>query len=164
MNEKVAPIPAGFTTITPHLLVKDAEEAFAFYQKAFGAKELSRQTHPSENWLLHLDLKIGNSILMLSGTSQGVDAFGNWLTPDKAQGTTAVLHLYVEDVDKTYERAIVSGCEIKMKIMNAFWGDRYAQVLDPFGYIWSMASKIKNLTPEEIDEGNKKYFAKLSKK
>ena len=86
MNEKVAPIPAGFTTITPHLLVKDAEEAFAFYQKAFGAKELSRQTHPSENWLLHLDLKIGNSILMLSGTSQGVDAFGNWLTPDKAQG------------------------------------------------------------------------------
>ena len=77
MNEKVAPIPAGFTTITPHLLVKDAEEAFAFYQKAFGAKELSRQTHPSENWLLHLDLKIGNSILMLSGTSQGVDAFGN---------------------------------------------------------------------------------------
>ena len=75
MNEKVAPIPAGFTTITPHLLVKDAEEAFAFYQKAFGAKELSRQTHPSENWLLHLDLKIGNSILMLSGTSQGVDAF-----------------------------------------------------------------------------------------
>ena len=68
MNEKVAPIPAGFTTITPHLLVKDAEEAFAFYQKAFGAKELSRQTHPSENWLLHLDLKIGNSILMLSGT------------------------------------------------------------------------------------------------
>ena len=164
MNEKVAPIPAGFTTITPHLLVKDAEEAFAFYQKAFGAKELSRQTHPSENWLLHLDLKIGNSILMLSGTSQGVDAFGNWLTPDKAQGTTAVLHLYVEDVDITYERAIVSGCEIKMKIMNAFWGDRYAQVLDPFGYIWSMASKIKNLTPEEIDEGNKKYFAKLSKK
>ena len=70
MNEKVAPIPAGFTTITPHLLVKDAEEAFAFYQKAFGAKELSRQTHPSENWLLHLDLKIGNSILMLSGTSK----------------------------------------------------------------------------------------------
>ena len=164
MNEKVAPIPAGFTTITPHLLVKDAEEAFAFYQKAFGAKELSRQTHPSENWLLHLDLKIGNSILMLSGTSQGVDAFGNWLTPDKAQGTTAVLHLYVEDVDKTYERAIASGCEVKMKIMNAFWGDRYAQVLDPFGYIWSMASKIKKLTPEEIDEGNKKYFAKLSKK
>ena len=63
MNEKVAPIPAGFTTITPHLLVKDAEEAFAFYQKAFGAKELSRQTHPSENWLLHLDLKGKSAIL-----------------------------------------------------------------------------------------------------
>ena len=78
MNEKVAPIPAGFTTITPHLLVKDAEEAFAFYQKAFGANELSRQTHPSENWLLHLDLKIGSSVLLLSGTSQGVDAFGQF--------------------------------------------------------------------------------------
>ena len=68
MNEKVAPIPAGFTTITPHLLVKDAEEAFAFYQKAFGQQKiLSRQTHPSENWLF-LDLeKTGNSILMLTG-------------------------------------------------------------------------------------------------
>ena len=82
---------------------------------------------------------------MLSGTSQGVDAFGNWLTPDKAQGTTAVLHLYVEDVDKTYERAIASGCEIKMKIMNAFWGDRYAQVLDPFGLfgVWLKTDYLK---------------------
>ena len=89
-------IPAGFTTLLRICLLRMQRRLLLFIKKLF-----FRQTHPSENWLLHLDLKIGNSILMLSGTSQGVDAiFGNWLTPDKAQGTTAVLHLYVEDVDK----------------------------------------------------------------
>lgn len=146
MPEKVKPIPEGFHTITPHLTVQNGEEAIDFYQRAFGA-EVRRINHgPDGKSLIHADLKIGDSILML------VDEFPDWnvLSPLSIGGSSVTIHLYVEDADAAFQRAVEAGATVKMPLMDAFWGDRYGQVADPFGHQWSIATHIEDPSPEEI--------------
>lgn len=150
----VKPIPEGFHSITPHLVVKGAEEAIEFYKNAFGAVEMVRLPGPDGNSIMHASLKIGDSVVML------VDEFPDMgcLSPDTINGTPVAIHLYVEDVDTVFNRAIEEGAKETMPLENTFWGDRYGKLEDPFGHSWSLATHIEDLTPEQIMENAAKVF------
>ncbi len=151
---KVKPIPDGMHTVTPHLVCKDAAKAIEFYEKAFGAETVMRLDMPGGGKLMHACLRIGDSAVMLA------DEFPDWnsLGPSSRGGTTVVLHVYVPDADAFFDRAIKAGAEVVMPLGDAFWGDRYGQLKDPFGHIWSVATHVKDLTPEEIAEAAKTAF------
>jgi len=131
---KLAPMPPGFRTVTPYLAVNGGKEALDFYKRAFGAKELNRQTTP-DGKVVHARMKIGDSIVMLS------DQFG----PPAGQtaGSIVTLHIYSKDVDKLWQQATVAGAKILMPIDNQFWGERYGQLVDPFGHRWSLSMQVK---------------------
>ena len=150
------PIPEGFHTLTPHLVCRDAARAIAFYEKAFGAKELGRSLMPDGKSIMHALLKFGNSHVMLA------DEFPQWnsLGPQAIGGSPVTLHLYVEDTDQTYKRAMDAGAQSKMPPMDMFWGDRYGQVVDPFGHIWAIATHVKDIPPDEIEKAGREAMAK----
>lgn len=146
----VKPVPDGMHTLTPHLVCRDAAAAIAFYQKAFGAVELARLPGP-QGKLMHALLRIGDSPLML------VDEFPDWgaLGPRSLKGSPVTLHLYVEDVDAAVERAVAAGARLTMPVADMFWGDRYGTLEDPFGHHWSIATHVRDLSPEEIQAAAK---------
>lgn len=150
IQSNVKAVPDGMHTITPHLVCRDAAAAIAFYQKAFGAVELTRLPGP-QGKLLHALLRIGDSPLML------VDEFPDWgaLGPQSLKGSPVTIHLYVEDVDAAVERAVAAGARLTMPVADMFWGDRYGTVEDPFGHRWSIATHIRDLSPEEIQAAAK---------
>lgn len=141
----VQPIPPGMSSITPHLVCKGAAEAIAFYAKAFGAIELARLPGP-DGRLMHAMIRIGNAPLML------VDEFPEQgcQGPLALKGSPVTLHLYVADVDATVAQAVEAGARITMPVADMFWGDRYGRLEDPFGHQWSVATHVRDLTPEEI--------------
>jgi uncharacterized glyoxalase superfamily protein PhnB len=159
MSEKAKPIPEGFRTITPHLTVKNGEQAIEFYQRAFGAELLRKVYGQDGKTLMHCDLKIGDSIVMLN------DEFAEWnvLSPKSIGGTSVTLHAYVQDADAAFQRALNAGATVKMPLMDAFWGDRYGQVEDPFGHTWAIATHIEDLSPEETKKRGDAEMAKHSK-
>jgi uncharacterized glyoxalase superfamily protein PhnB len=150
IQSHVKAVPDGMHTITPHLVCRDAAEAIAFYQKAFGAVELARLPGP-QGKLLHAMLRIGDSPFML------VDEFPDWgaLGPQSLKGSPVTIHLYVEDADAAVERAVAAGARLTMPVADMFWGDRYGTVEDPFGHRWSIATHIRDLSPEEIQAAAK---------
>ncbi|MCI0615489.1 VOC family protein [bacterium] len=147
MPQKVKAIPDGFHTITPHLTVKNGAQAIEFYKKAFGA-EVLRAVNGPDGSLMHADLRIGDSMLMLN------DEFPAWqvVGPQTLGGTPVTVHVYVQDADAAFKRAIDAGCTVKMPLMDQMWGDRYGQLVDPFGHQWSIATHIEDPTPEEIQK------------
>lgn len=144
-SKKVDPIPAGMHTVTPHLVCADAAKAIDFYKKAFGATELMRLPGP-DGRLWHAAIRIGDSTVML------VDEMPEWksLGPAALKGTPVSLHLYVENADALAERAVAAGARTVMPINETFWGDRYGLIEDPFGHRWSVATHVRDMTPEEI--------------
>ena len=148
------PIPEGFHTITPHLVVSNGNEAIEFYKKAFGATELARSPGPDGKSLMHASLKIGDSIIMLN------DEFPDWgmKGPESIGGTPVTIHLYVDDVDAWFERASRAGATETMPVMDAFWGDRYGKLTDPYGHHWSIATHKEDLTPEQIQKRSEAAF------
>ncbi len=155
MSEKVAPIPEGRHAITPYLVVNGATEAIKFYEKAFNAECISR--HDMGDKIMHAELKIGDSVLMVSDefpeNDCGVSA------PGTLKRTTVMLHLYVEDVDSTFAQVVKAGATAQMPVSDTFWGDRYGQLVDPFGHVWSIATRKENLTEEQIMERAAQFFA-----
>jgi PhnB protein len=151
------PIPAGYHTITPYLTLDEATDAIEFYKDAFGAEELMRMEAPGGK-IGHAELKIGDSILMIS------DTFPQTTTkpPSELGGTTAGVFLYVEDVDAVVTGAVKAGAQVTQEVEDMFWGDRFGSVKDPFGHVWSIATHVKDLTPEEIAEGAKQAMAAMS--
>lgn len=147
----VQAIPPGMTSITPHLVCKGAAEAIDFYVKAFGASELARLPGP-DGRLWHAMIKIGDAVLML------VDEFPEHgsLGPLTLKGSPVIIHLYVPDVDATVARAVEAGARITMPVADMFWGDRYGQLVDPFGHLWSVATHVRDVSPEEIAAGMSK--------
>jgi PhnB protein len=139
-------IPSGFHTLTPHLVVKGASQAIEFYKKAFGAEEIGRMPSPDGKSLLHVDLKIGDSHFFLVDEFPEMDCRG----PQSIGGTPVTIHIYVEDVDAAFGKAVAAGAKVRMPLADMFWGDRYGVVTDPFGHAWSMATHKEDLTPEEI--------------
>ena len=153
------PIPAGFHTLTPHLVVADGAQAIEFYKKAFGAEEMSRLLTPDGQTVMHAQLKIGGSMLMLGGEFPP-----NALSPKSRGGTSVFLHLYLADAAAAFARAVKAGCKIIMPLSDAFWGDRYGVVEDPSGHQWSIATHQHDYTEEQIAANAKAYFAKMPKR
>jgi PhnB protein len=147
MNSRVKPIPDGFHTLTPHLVVKGASQAIEFYKKAFGAEEIGRAAGPDGKSLMHADLRIGDSRLFLVDEFPEMDCRG----PQSIGGTPVTIHMYVEDVDAAFNKAVAAGAQVRMPLADMFWGDRYGVLADPFGHAWSLATHKEDLTPEEID-------------
>lgn len=151
------PIPDGYSTVTPHLVIKDAAKAIAWYEKAFGAEVLSSMPTP-DGMIMHAEIKIGNAVLMIV---DDMPPMNYWVSPQRLNGTTVGLALYVEDADAWYERAVNAGAEVSLPLMDAFWGDRYGKVRDPFGHEWEIATHKEDLTLEEINERAKAFFENL---
>jgi PhnB protein len=146
MSSRIKPIPSGFHTLTPHLVVKGASKAIEFYKKAFGAEEIGRVAGPDGKSLIHADLRIGDSHVFLVDEFPEMDCRG----PESIGGTSVTIHMYVEDVDAAFGKAVAAGAQVKMPLSDMFWGDRYGVLVDPFGHAWSIATHKADVTPEEI--------------
>ncbi|MGB7622918.1 MAG: VOC family protein [Terriglobia bacterium] len=145
MASKVRPIPEGFSSVTPHLITKDAPQALEFYKKAFGAIELMRQAGP-QGKIMHAEIKIGSSVIMLADEFPEMGA----LSPASVGGCPVTFYVYVEDVDALFSRAIAAGAKEKEPVKVEFYGDRRGGVTDPFGYVWYIATHVEDVSPEEL--------------
>lgn len=148
MNKtQVKPIPEGMHTVTPHLICAGAADAIEFYKKAFNAVEMGRLAGP-QGKLLHGAIRIGDSTVML------VDEFPEWgaLGPMSLKGSPVTTHLYVQDVDAFVARATAAGARITIPLQDMFWGDRYCKLEDPFGHQWSVATHVRDVSPNEMRE------------
>jgi len=154
MSEATRPIPEGFRTVTPHLVCGDAAAAIAFYEQAFGAVEVGRMDMPNGK-IGHAEMRIGDSRIMLA------DAFPEYGSNDPLalKGTAVVIHLYVDDADAVWERATAAGAKPTMPLGDAFWGDRYGQVEDPFGHRWSIATHKRDVSLDEMQAAMKEMAA-----
>ncbi len=143
MPEHVKAVPPGFHTLTPHLVVRNAEQALEFYKNAFGA-EVLHVAHMPDGKVMHASLRIGDSMLMLNDE---LPDYGT-LSPLSTGGSAVTIHIYTENVDAAFNRALSAGAQVKMPLADQFWGDRYGVVADPFGHKWSLGAHIKDMSPE----------------
>ena len=150
---EVKPIPDWMHSITPHLVCAGAAEAIEFYKQAFGAVELGRLAGPPGK-LIHAAIRIGDSAVMLVDEMPECGALG----PKARGGSSVTIHLQVEDVDAVVARAVAAGAKITMPVDDMFWGDRYGQIEDPFGHSWSVATHVRDVSPEELQEVARKMF------
>jgi uncharacterized glyoxalase superfamily protein PhnB len=155
MGDAVNPVLEGHETITPYLVVKRATEAIDFYTRAFGAIEKHRMVCPETGAIMHGELKIGDSVLYLA---EEFPSCGS-VSPAALGGTPVTLHMMVADADATFNRAVEAGATVAMPLANMFWGDRYGQLVDPFGHRWSIATHLEDLTPEQMMERMTAQFA-----
>jgi len=140
------PIPEGFHSLTPALVVNDAAAAIEFYRRAFGAVELSRAIAPDGVKVWHADLRIGDSRLMLNDAFPEQGSHG----PDPEKGAVGFsIWLYVEDVDAVFQRAVDAGATVQMPVSDQFWGDRFGGLRDPFGHSWAIATRVEDVSAEE---------------
>ena len=151
------PIPAGYHSITPSLIVRDAPKAIEFYKRAFGAEEVSRMEGPGGS-IMHAELRIGDSLVMLG--EENVE----WGMPSplSTNGNSTSLHLYVPDADAAFARALDAGATLRYPLEDAFWGDRYGKVTDPFGHEWGIATHMKDLSDEEIRKAGTEWMANMA--
>lgn len=152
----VQKIPAGYHSVVPHLQIRGANAAIDFYVKAFGATEVARMQMPGTDLLAHGEIRIGDSAVFVADEFEGMCPPNS---PAALGGTTVSMHLWTEDADALYQRALDAGCKVMMPLGDAFWGDRYGVVTDPFGHNWSIATHIKDMTPEEMMEAAKAAMA-----
>jgi PhnB protein len=147
----VKAIPDGYHTLTPYMTVRDAARAIEFYKQAFGAVEKGVMKGP-DGKIMHAELRIGDSLFMLA------DEFPQYgsLSPLSTGGAGMGLHIYVEDVDSAFDRAVKAGAKTEMPVTDMFWGDRYGKLADPFGHKWSIATHKRERSMEEMDEEMKK--------
>jgi PhnB protein len=153
----VKPVPEGYRTITPYLTVDDAAEAIEYYRNAFGAKERGRMDAPGGK-IGHAELEIGDSLVMLS------DALPQFATrsPKELGGSSVSIFMYVEDVDAVVKQASDAGATVTAEVADQFWGDRFGIVQDPFGHLWSIATHVEDVPPEEMAERAKAAMAAMS--
>ena len=141
----VSPVPPGYHSLTPYLIVNGAADALAWYTQAFGAREVMRLPAPNGN-IAHAEIEIGDSRIMLADESPQMDA----RAPAAFGGSPVSLHLYVPDVDATMAKAIAAGATVKSQPKDQFYGDRLGSLLDPFGHTWHVSSHIEDVSHEEI--------------
>lgn len=159
MAGKVKPVAEGDHTITAHLSVRNGTKAIEFYQKAFGAQVLFVHKLP-DGKVMHATLKIGDSKLMLADEFPGMGI----RSAETLGGSPVVLNVYVEDVDALFDQAVRAGAKVTMPLANQFWGDRYGQIVDPFGHAWALGSHVENVAPEEMARRAEAVFADMAKK
>jgi PhnB protein len=151
----VKPVPEKYTSVAPYLVVHDAARAIDFYRRAFGAVECARMATP-DGRIAHAEMQIGDTIIRLCDDLPQFDG----RAPKDLGGTTVEIFLFVEDVDAVVRSAGVAGATIKAQPENQYWGDRLGRVLDPFGHVWLIASRVEDLTAEEIQARGRELFAK----
>jgi len=160
MTKAVKPIPEGFNTLTPHLMVKGAAQAIDFYKQAFGAEELFRMSDPDGKRIGHAEIKIGDSILMLADEYPEM----GFLSPQSLNGTPVSFMIYVEDVDAAFKRAVDAGATVMRPLEDRFYGDRVGTINDPFGHQWSLGTHKEDVAPEELEKRAAAEHAKMAKK
>jgi len=138
-------VPEHMHTITPHIVVKGANDAIEFYKKAFGAIEHYRMPMP-DGAIMHAEIQIGDSVFFMNDEMMGAKS------PQSIGGSPVTIHLQIEDVDSLWNQAVAAGCQVTMPLADMFWGDRYGMLVDPFGHCWSMASHIEDVPPEEMGQ------------
>ena len=149
---KAKPIPEGYHSITPYLVIKGAAKAIDYYKKAFGATEIMRMPLP-DGTVAHAELKIGDSMFMMGEEMPQA----GYRAP---QGSTPVgLMIYVEDVDRVFKQAVAAGGRVNKELQNQFYGDRSGTLYDPFGHMWTIATHVEDVPPEEMKRRMAKYAA-----
>ncbi len=143
----VKPVPDGYHSVQPYLMLKNCAEALAFYKKAFGAEEKFRMPN-REGGIGHAEMQIGDSIVMMADEAPQMDAF----SPQHFGGSPVSLLIYTENCDETYGRALAAGAESVRAPADQPYGDRMSGVKDPFGYKWWIATHIKDVSPEEMQK------------
>jgi uncharacterized glyoxalase superfamily protein PhnB len=151
---KMPPVKNG---LLPYVTVDGALKAAEFYKRAFGAEEIGRMLGP-DGKIAHAEIRIGDSKIMLGEESEEWGA----VSPLTTKAVTGSLHLYVPDADASWERALAAGATVKMPLNDAFWGDRYGKVTDPYGHEWGIATRIKDMTPDEMEEAGKVWMAQMA--
>jgi uncharacterized glyoxalase superfamily protein PhnB len=159
MAIQVKAIPSGYHTVTPMLTVREVDKAIDFYKRALGAEERMRFMGPDGKSIMHAELKVGDSIVMLGGEQPAHGCRG----PQSLGGTPVGLYLYVEDADQAFNRAVSAGATVLMPMADMFWGDRCGQLVDPFGHKWSLATHKEDLSQEEIQKRGAAFFAQMAK-
>jgi PhnB protein len=151
-------VPEGYHTLTPSMTIRDAARAIEFYKQAFGAVEKGVAKGP-DGKIMHAELIIGDSIIMLADE---FPEFGS-LSPQSIGGSGMGLHIYTEDVDAAFDRAIGAGATVEMPVMDMFWGDRFGKLVDPFGHKWSIATHTRDMSREEIEEAQEAFMKQMPK-
>lgn len=154
--QKLSPVPPGMRTVTPYLFISGAAQALEFYKKAFNAKELTRQDAPGGK-LMHAMIKIGDTRVMMADEFPG----GMTKAPTSVGATTAMLHVYTKDVDKLFAQAVAAGAKVEAPLDDTFWGERYGQLSDPFGHVWSLSMRIP-MTRQEKEAKQREAMASFA--
>lgn len=149
--------PAGYHTVTPSIIVRGAPAAIEFYRRAFGAEEVDRMAD-ANGTIMHAEIRIGDSIVMLGEENEQWGA----LSPLSTKGTPGSLHIYVADADAVFARAVDAGATIRYPLEDAFWGDRYGKVVDPFGHEWGIATRMKDMSHEEVERAAAGWMEKAA--
>jgi PhnB protein len=150
----VKPIPDGYHTVTPALTISGASDAIEFYKKAFDAKEIYRFPGPDGKSIMHAEIRIGDSAIMLCDEMPEIGI----LSPKSTGGPSGAIYLYVNDTDSVFNKAVSEGATVKMPLMDGFWGDRVGALSDPFGHVWTIATRKKDMTMEEIQKAGREFM------
>jgi PhnB protein len=149
----VKPIPEGYHSVTPYLIVKGAAEALEFYKKALGAKEVVCMKGPGGK-VMHAEIKIGDSFVMLADEFPEMGHVG----PQTLGGTSVGLAVYVENVDAQFDKAIAAGGKVKRPVQDQFYGDRAGTLTDPYGHVWTLATHKEDVSPEEMKKRSEAWM------
>jgi PhnB protein len=158
MAKQVKAIPDGYHSLTPYFTVRGADKAIEFYKRAFGAEQTVRMDGP-DGRVMHAEVRFGDSVLMLGEEQPGMEGQA---APQTLGGVHAGVMIYCDNVDQWVERAVKAGATVKQPPMDMFWGDRFARIADPFGYLWSVATHQKDLTPAEVQKGQVEFFKQMA--
>jgi PhnB protein len=148
MAKSVNPIPDGYHSVTPYLIIGKgrAGQAIDFYTRAFNAKEIMRMPMP-EGTIGHAEIRLGDSVIMLADEAPKIDAYG----PEHFKGSPITLHVYVPDVDATTKQATAAGATVVRPLADQFYGDRTVGLTDPFGHRWYFATHVRDVSKEEME-------------
>ena len=150
----------GYQTVTAALTVRNGADAIDFYKKAFGAEEIMRVPGPDGKSLMHAEIRVGNSRIMLGDESPAMGC----LAPVTLGGPGGSLYVYVPDVDAAFKRAVAAGAKALMPVTDMFYGDRFGQVEDPSGHRWGLATHVEDVAPDEMMRRQREFFASMAKK
>jgi len=150
----VKPIPDGYHSVTPTLTIRGASDAIEFYKKAFDAKEVYRFPGPDGKSIMHAEIRIGDSAIMLCDEMPEMGC----LSPKSTGGPSGAIYLYVDDADSVFSKAVSVGAQSMLPLMDGFWGDRIGMLVDPFGHRWTVATRKKEMSLEEIQEAGAEFM------
>ena len=155
MAKAASPVPNGYRTVTPHLMLDNTAQGIEWYKKAFGAEEKARHLGP-DGKIMHAVIKIGDSLVIMNDVMHGQKG------PQAYGGSPAALWLYVDNSDELFNRATAAGAKVAVPLGDQFWGDRGGAIIDPAGYTWWIATRTEDLTPQELEQRANDFFKQMA--